>query len=71
MDKPTDEKCELCGAPLVIKWGKHGSFYACSTFDKENKAANSPKRIRLICRTWIRPMCRTPHKKNIAKTAAG
>ena len=37
MEKPTDEKCELCGAPLVIKWGKHGSFYACSTFDKENK----------------------------------
>jgi len=25
-----------CGAPLVIKWGKHGSFYACSTYDKEN-----------------------------------
>src|SRR5437867_3455514 len=21
MEKPTDEKCELCGAPLVIKWG--------------------------------------------------
>ena len=36
MEKPTDEKCELCGAPLVIKWGKHGSFYACSTYDKEN-----------------------------------
>jgi DNA topoisomerase-1 len=36
MEKPTDEKCELCGAPLVIKWGKHGSFYACSTFDKED-----------------------------------
>ena len=31
MEKPTDEKCEKCGAPLVIKWGKHGSFYACST----------------------------------------
>src|ERR1022692_591503 len=29
MEKPTDEKCELCGSPLVIKWGKHGSFYAC------------------------------------------
>jgi len=36
MEKPTDEKCERCGAPLVIKWGKHGSFYACSTYDKEN-----------------------------------
>jgi DNA topoisomerase I len=37
MEKPTDEKCERCGSPLVIKWGKHGSFYACSTYDKENK----------------------------------
>ena len=36
MEKPTDEKCENCGAPLVIKWGKHGSFYACSTYDKED-----------------------------------
>jgi DNA topoisomerase-1 len=36
MEKPTDEKCERCQAPLVIKWGKHGSFYACSTYDKEN-----------------------------------
>ena len=34
MEKPTEEKCERCGAPLVIKWGKHGSFYACSTYDK-------------------------------------
>jgi DNA topoisomerase-1 len=37
MEKPTDEKCERCGSPLVIKWGKHGSFYACSSYDKENK----------------------------------
>ena len=36
MEKPTEEKCERCGAPLVIKWGKHGSFYACSTYDKED-----------------------------------
>jgi DNA topoisomerase I len=39
MEKPTDEKCERCGSPLVIKWGKHGSFYACSSYDKED--ANS------------------------------
>jgi DNA topoisomerase I len=36
MEKPTDEKCERCGSPLVIKWGKHGSFYGCSSYDKEN-----------------------------------
>jgi DNA topoisomerase-1 len=36
MEKPTDEKCERCGSPLVIKWGKHGSFYACSAYDKND-----------------------------------
>ncbi|MGA3212104.1 MAG: type I DNA topoisomerase [Terriglobales bacterium] len=36
MEKPTGEKCERCGAPLVIKWGKHGSFYACSSYDKND-----------------------------------
>ena len=36
MEKPTDEKCERCGSPLIIKWGKHGSFYACSSYDKDN-----------------------------------
>jgi DNA topoisomerase I len=36
MEKPTAEKCERCGSPLVIKWGKHGSFYACSTYDKDD-----------------------------------
>ena len=35
MEKPTDQKCEKCGSPLVIKWGKHGSFFACSAYDKE------------------------------------
>ena len=36
MEKATDEKCERCGSPLVIKWGKHGSFYACSSYDKKD-----------------------------------
>ena len=39
MEKPTDEKCERCGSPLVIKWGKHGSFYACSTYDKSDSGS--------------------------------
>lgn len=36
MEKPTDQKCERCGSPLVLKWGKHGSFFACSTYDKKD-----------------------------------
>jgi DNA topoisomerase I len=37
MEKPTDEKCDVCGSPLVLKWGKFGSFFACSTYDKKDK----------------------------------
>lgn len=33
-EKPTDEKCEKCGSNLVLRWGKFGSFYACSNFSK-------------------------------------
>jgi DNA topoisomerase-1 len=29
---PTDVKCEKCGHTMVIKWGKLGSFLACSNY---------------------------------------
>jgi DNA topoisomerase-1 len=31
-DIPTDEKCDKCGKDMVIKWGKHGRFIACTGF---------------------------------------
>jgi DNA topoisomerase I len=49
MEIVTGEKCDLCGSPLILKWGKFGTFFACSaynkkdptscTFTKENTAA--------------------------------
>ena len=32
MEKPTDLLCEKCGKPMVIKWGRHGSFIACTGY---------------------------------------
>jgi len=29
---PTDQVCELCGRPMVIKWGRRGKFLSCSGF---------------------------------------
>ncbi|MBI4365636.1 MAG: type I DNA topoisomerase [Deltaproteobacteria bacterium] len=29
---PTDHVCEKCGSPMVIKWGRHGEFLACSAY---------------------------------------
>jgi DNA topoisomerase-1 len=39
MEQKTDEKCDLCGSPLVLKWGKFGSFFACSAYNKKDKSS--------------------------------
>ncbi len=31
-DIPTENMCEKCGLPMVIRWGRHGRFLACSGF---------------------------------------
>ncbi len=36
MEKVTDDKCEVCGSPLVLKWGKFGTFFACSAYNKKD-----------------------------------
>ncbi len=36
LEQMTKEKCDLCGSPLVLKWGKFGTFYACSAYDKKD-----------------------------------
>jgi DNA topoisomerase-1 len=33
-NEPTDETCDRCGQPMVIKWGRFGRFLACSGFPK-------------------------------------
>ena len=30
----TDQICELCGKPMIIKWGRRGKFLSCSDFPK-------------------------------------
>jgi DNA topoisomerase-1 len=29
---PTDQTCQKCGKPMVIKWGRYGKFMACSGY---------------------------------------
>ncbi len=33
-DIPTDMLCEQCGKPMVIRWGRHGRFLACTGYPK-------------------------------------
>jgi DNA topoisomerase-1 len=32
LEKPTDLVCDKCGKPMVIRWGRHGSFIACTGY---------------------------------------
>lgn len=45
----TDEICPLCGAPVVIRTGRYGKFYACSTFPKCNYTKQKPETIDMKC----------------------
>lgn len=53
LQEDTDETCELCGAPMVIKWGRHGRFKACSNYPtcKNTKPLeeNEPEKIGEKC----------------------
>jgi DNA topoisomerase I len=31
-EQPTEEVCEKCGKPMVIKWGRNGYFLACTGY---------------------------------------
>jgi DNA topoisomerase-1 len=31
-DQTTDEKCEKCGSPMIVKSGRFGKFLACSAY---------------------------------------
>ncbi|MGA2046527.1 MAG: type I DNA topoisomerase [Terracidiphilus sp.] len=39
LEQMTNEKCDLCGSPLVLKWGKFGTFFACSAYDKKDPSS--------------------------------
>ncbi|HBR22584.1 MAG TPA: type I DNA topoisomerase [Nitrospiraceae bacterium] len=39
-DIPTDVKCEKCGKPMVIKWGRNGKFLACSGYPECKNTKN-------------------------------
>ena len=51
-DIPTDEICEKCGRPMVIKSGRYGKFVACSGFPECRNAHPLVKDTGGIC-----PLC--------------
>jgi len=50
-DEPTDEICEVCGRPMVIKLGRYGKFLACSGFPDCRNARPLLVKIGVECPT--------------------
>jgi DNA topoisomerase-1 len=48
-DEPTDEICELCGRPMVIKLGRYGRFIACTGFPECRNAKPLLAKIGVTC----------------------
>ncbi len=50
--KKTDMKCELCGADMVLRSGRFGSFYACSKYPTCKNTKQIQKDVGVPC-----PVC--------------
>lgn len=52
-EEMTDEKCDKCGKPMVIKMGRFGKFLACSGFPEckstKQLPKEPPKEIGMVC----------------------
>ncbi|MFT8410096.1 MAG: type I DNA topoisomerase [Schleiferilactobacillus perolens] len=48
-DEPAGFNCDICGAPMVVKLGRYGKFYACSRFPNCRNTKPIVKEIGVIC----------------------
>ncbi len=48
-DEPAGFNCDICGAPMVIKMGRYGKFYACSRFPDCRNTKPIVKEIGVVC----------------------
>lgn len=48
-DEPAGIDCDVCGAPMVIKMGRYGKFYACSRFPDCRNTKAITKKIGVTC----------------------
>ena len=48
-DEPSDETCDLCERPMVVKTGRYGKFLACSGFPECRNTRTLVTRIGVAC----------------------
>jgi DNA topoisomerase-1 len=68
---PTTEICEKCGSPLVLKWGKFGSFYSCSAFSREKPVTIAAGPWKKDPKTVLKKVLKNFHFPMIVKAMAG
>jgi DNA topoisomerase-1 len=59
LQEKTDEICELCGSPMVIKWSRNGRFLSCSAFPKCKNAKPLNKQVETDQESKICPNCKS------------
>ena len=64
MEQVTNEKCELCGSPLVLKWGKFGTFFACSAYNKKDPSSCTFTKENIAAK----PDLNTPEAQDVGET---
>ena len=47
--EPTDEICDQCGKPMVIKYGRFGKFIACTGYPECRNAKSLMTKIDVLC----------------------
>ena len=67
---PTEHVCEKCGSPMVIRWGRHGEFLACSAYPeckstKEFRRENDA--IVLVAQETTDEVCPNCHSPMVVK----
>jgi DNA topoisomerase-1 len=64
MEQATNEKCDLCGSPLVLKWGKFGTFFACSAYNKKDPSSCTFTKENIAAK----PDLNTPEAQDVGET---
>ncbi|MEE8471237.1 MAG: type I DNA topoisomerase, partial [Dehalococcoidia bacterium] len=59
--EPTDEICEKCGKPMVIKQGRWGKFLSCSGYDDPDKSKRCKNAKSILATTGVK--CPKPECK--------
>ena len=64
MEQMTNEKCDVCGSPLVLKWGKFGTFFACSAYNKKDPNSCTITKENIASK----PDLNTPEAQDVGET---